>query len=311
MDSNHGHVVELAHDFPPFLKIHKDGRPERYRLFGDIHPVHPGLDPATGVNTKDISVPYLPGVTARIFLPVEFSGDRGKLPLLVHYHGGGFCDGSPHDSATHNYLTALVAEASVVAVSIGYRVAPETPLPAAYEDSLMALMWLVGGENPDPWVSEHADLGRIFLAGDSVGANIAHYVAIQAGVSSLTEKTGAKIIGLIILHPFFGCEDDVQNQLYYYLYPTSPGYDKDPKLNPSVDPDIHRIAAERVLVCVGERDWIKDRGLAYYETLSKSRWGGTVELEEDKGEEHCFHLFKRNETSSLLMKRVAEFVNRE
>lgn len=188
MDSNHN--VELAHDFPPFLKIHKDGRPERYQMFGDIHFVPPGQDQGTGVHTKDILVPALPGVTARIFLPRGLSDgpDHQKLPLLVHYHGGGFCDGSPQDSSTHNYLTALVAEARIVAISIGYRLAPETPLPAAYEDSMKALVWLVGGTEPDPWVSRYADLGRIFLAGDSAGANIAHYVAVRAGVSRLTVR---------------------------------------------------------------------------------------------------------------------------
>lgn len=112
------------------------------------------------------------------------------------------------------------------------------------------------------------------------------------------------------MHPFFGNEDAFQNQLYFYLYPTSPGYEKDPIVNPSVDPDLHQMAVERVLICVGERDWIRDRGLIYYETLSRSKWSGTVGLEENMGEDHCFHLFKRNENTKLLMKRLAEFVNR-
>lgn len=113
-----------------------------------------------------------------------------------------------------------------------------------------------------------------------------------------------------MMHPYFGSEDSLQNQLYFYLYPTSPGYEKDPKLNPLVDPDLHRLAVERVLVCIGEKDWIKDRGLTYYETLSRSKWSGTVELEENEGADHCFHLFKRSESSKQLMKRLAEFVNR-
>ncbi|OWM83743.1 2-hydroxyisoflavanone dehydratase-like [Punica granatum] len=308
MDYNHNQ--ELAHDFPPFLRIYKDGRAERYHAFGDVHFVPPGRDPDTGIHTKDIHIPNLPGVTARIFLPKLSEGpDHQKLPLVVHYHGGGFCDGSPHDSATLNYLIGLVLGARVVAISIGYRLAPENPLPTAYEDSLEALKWLASGTEPDPWVSQYADLGRVFLAGDSAGANIAHFVAVQAGISRLTVETGFKINGLLILHPFFGSEEISQNQLYSYLYPASPGYENDPKLNPSVDPDLHRIPVGRILICVGERDWIKDRGLAYYETLCKSEWSGTVELEENKEEDHCFHLFKRNENTKLLMKKLAEFVN--
>lgn len=187
--------------------------------------------------------------------------------------------------------------------------APENPLPTVHEDAFEALKWLAshsGGLGPEPWINEYADLDRVFLAGESAGGNIAHYAAVRAGSTRLT---GLRIVGLIIAHPFFcGKEPD---KMIMYFYPGSSGTDEDPLLNPAADPHLPEMAGERVLVCVAERDWLRDRGVKYYETLRDSGWKGEVELDEAKEEEHCFHMFKRNEKAEKLLQRMADFINRE
>jgi acetyl esterase/lipase len=76
-----------------------------------------------------------------------------------------------------------------------------------------------------------------------------------------------------------------------------------------VDPNLSSLACSKVLVNVAEKDWLKDRGVAYYETLGKSGWGGTVELLETKGEDHCFHLFNaNNENAKTLLKKLVDFI---
>ncbi|AQL01139.1 NAD(P)H dehydrogenase C1, partial [Zea mays] len=113
--------------------------------------------------------------SARVYLP---PGAAGKIPVVVYFHGGGFVVGSPARPGTHNYLNDLVARSGAIGVSVYYRLAPEHKLPAAYDDAWAALRWaatLGGGE--DPWLLEHADLSRVFLAGCSAGANIAHNTA--------------------------------------------------------------------------------------------------------------------------------------
>ncbi|KAK3195721.1 hypothetical protein Dsin_027031 [Dipteronia sinensis] len=77
---------EISHDFPPFFKVYKDGRVERYAGMDDIaKPIATGLDPITRVQSQDVMVSSEAGVKPRIFVPEIHSPDQ-KLPLLVHYH---------------------------------------------------------------------------------------------------------------------------------------------------------------------------------------------------------------------------------
>ena len=121
----------------------------------------------------------------------------------AHYSNN-FVVGSPSNPLFHRYVNSLAAAARVVAVSVRYRLAPEHPLPAAYDDSWAALTWVASGA--DPWLTDHGDLGRLFLSGVSAGANIAHNMAVAAGVGGLRAGTLARVQGVILLHPSFAGE---------------------------------------------------------------------------------------------------------
>ncbi|KAJ7967434.1 Alpha/Beta hydrolase fold protein [Quillaja saponaria] len=290
-------MSQVTHDFPPFIKVYKDGRVERYMPKLDY--VHTGLDSKTGVQTKDVVVSTETGVPgARIFLP-KINGPDQKLPLLLHYHGGAFCIGSPFDILTYNLLTSLAIEADVIAISVDYRLAPEHYLPIAYDDSWAALQWIAthsNGEGPEPWINQYADLGRVFLMGESAGATIAHHVTVRAGVNRLDHL---KIIGVLMVHPFFGKKDN--DKMYKFLCPTSFGYDDDPNLNPEVDPNLPLMSCDRMLVCVAERDELKDRGVRYYEILGKSGWSGNLELVETIRGGSCISCLQPQEVQSQEM----------
>ncbi|CBI32436.3 unnamed protein product, partial [Vitis vinifera] len=187
--------------------IEVDGLVERL-LGTDVVP--PAMNSETGVSTKDVVIAPETGVSARLFKPNSVNPEK-RLPLLVYFHGGGFSLCSPYCSIYHNYLTSLVLEADIIAVSVAYRLAPENPVPAAYEDSWAALQWVVShcnGQGSEPWLKDHADFQRVFLAGDSAGGNISHNLAVQAGVEGLG---GVKLQGICVVHPYFGrkSEDDV------------------------------------------------------------------------------------------------------
>ncbi|MFC7493205.1 MULTISPECIES: alpha/beta hydrolase [unclassified Nocardioides] len=113
------------------------------------------------------------GLRARLYTP---SLDRGAL--LVFFHGGGFMYG---DLDSHDPACRLLAERSGVRVlAIDYRLGPEQPFPAAYDDAVAAYRWVV-----DHAGDLGADRDRLAVGGDSAGGNLAAVVAIEAARADL------------------------------------------------------------------------------------------------------------------------------
>ena len=108
-------------------------------------------------------------VPVRVYVPAG----AGAPALTVFMHGGGWVLGTLD---SYDALCRALANASgTVVVSVGYRLAPEHPFPAAVEDSWAALLWACkhGAELG-------ADVGRVAVAGDSAGGNIAAVLARRA-----------------------------------------------------------------------------------------------------------------------------------
>ena len=98
--------------------------------------------------------------------------------------------------------------------------------------------------------------------------------------------------------------------MWLYMCPKNGGLE-DPRLKPAVE-DLARLGCERVLVFVAEKDQLREVCWRYYEELKKSGWGGNVEIVENEGEDHCFHLEDlSNVKSQALNKRFASFIKQE
>ncbi|CBI32435.3 unnamed protein product, partial [Vitis vinifera] len=180
-------------------------------------------------------------------------------------------------------------------------------LPTAPHTTTTSLLFL--GQGPEAWLNDHSDFKRVFLAGDSAGANIAHNMAARAGVEGLG---GVKLSGICLLHPYFGRrEADCVDNRWLFVCPTSSGIN-DPIINPASDQNLRKLGCSKVLVCVAEKDGLRKRGWFYYEVLGKSGWGGALEIVETEGEDHVFFLFKPGcEKAVALMKRLASFMNQD
>lgn len=131
----------------------------------------PGLE---DVVVRDLAVP---GGThsrpARLYVPP--AAGPGPAGLLVFFHGGGFVMGS---LATADPMCRLIAAQSGVRVlSVGYRLAPEHPYPAALEDALAAFRHVRAAAHS---LGARPDL--IAVGGDSAGGNLALVVAHQEPV---------------------------------------------------------------------------------------------------------------------------------
>ncbi|KAL5705788.1 hypothetical protein ACHQM5_024041 [Ranunculus cassubicifolius] len=311
MDSSK--IEEIEYEAPPFLRVYKDGRVERI-LTTEIIP--PSVDPSTGVSSKDLVIQSETNLSARLYLP-KIEDPQKKLPIILHFHGGGFVIETAFSPTYHPYVNSVAAQGNVVVVSVNYRKAPEHPVPIAYEDSWYALNWLASQGKEEEWLKKYGDFDKIFMAGDSAGANIAHHTAVRAGVSGLN---GLKITGIVLIHPYFlGAEpigSEVSNPERKFMFwkavcPLTTGLD-DPYINPVKDPNFSRLGCEKVLVCVAEKDALRDRGRFYYDKLKESEWDGVVDLMEAKGEGHVFHLFNYTcENAKDLMKRVVSFIYSE
>jgi acetyl esterase len=116
-------------------------------------------------------VPGLGGVVpVRAYRPEG----QGALPVIAYFHGGGWAVGSI--DSFDAVCRALANASGAVVASVGYRLAPEHPFPAALEDCVAVTRWL--------GIQAHeagADPTRLAVAGDSAGGNLAVGVARRLG----------------------------------------------------------------------------------------------------------------------------------
>ncbi len=94
---------------------------------------------------------------------------KGPHPILLFLHGGGWVMGKP---ANMRKLGLRFVEQGFLVVIPDYRLAPEHPFPAAYEDCRQCLRWAY--ENA---LGFGGDPSRICIGGDSAGANLAAAIA--------------------------------------------------------------------------------------------------------------------------------------
>ena len=120
--------------------------------------------------TEDLQLPGAAGpLRVRLYRPSPAAG----LPLTVFFHGGGFvfCDIEVYDD-----LCRFLANFSGCALaSVEYRLAPETRFPGPLEDCYSALQQLAERAK-----SLGLDAGRLAVAGDSAGGNLATATALLA-----------------------------------------------------------------------------------------------------------------------------------
>ncbi|KAG2631379.1 probable carboxylesterase 5 [Panicum virgatum] len=326
MDANKNFVdavTEVDFDFTPFLKRYKDGRIERL-LRSPL--VAASEDPTANrrVATRDVVIDHGTGVSARLFLPSRAAMAAGsrRLPLVMYIHGGSFCTESAFCQTYHRYATSLATSAGALVVSVEYRLAPEHPIPAAYNDAWSALKWVA--TFADPWLADYADPARMFIAGDSAGGNIAYHTAVQA---SRDGGLGVDIEGMVIVQPFFWGAERLPSEEVWDGAAVFPAYgvdwlwpfvtagqasNDDPRLNPP-DEDIASLTCRRVLLAVAEKDTLRERGcrlLKRFHDYYTRTGSGEATLVESEGEDHGFHLYSPLRTTSRrLMASIVHFIN--
>ncbi len=232
---------------------------------------------------------------------LEYRPSRGRQRLLVYVSGGGFCFDA---SDSHRALVDEVAGAlDVDACLVRYRLAPEHPFPAAFDDVSAALAQLIEDRGAD----------NVTVAGDSAGAGLVLSVVmarLAAGesapqrlvlMSALTDMamTGHSHVSNAEADPLFGPQAVIHKSLHYLQghNPTDPDaspYWGDPTgLPPS-------------LVVVGSTEVMRDDSVRFVEKAKAS--GVDARLSVYAEAPHTFPLLARFPETEAAIAEIIGFV---
>ncbi|KAJ4720437.1 Alpha/beta-Hydrolases superfamily protein [Melia azedarach] len=307
------HQKRVVDEVSGWLRVYDDGSVDRTwtgppEVKFMAEPVPPHQDFIDGVATRDVTINGNNlGGRVRIYLPQEKPEGINKLPIILHFHGGGFCISQTDWFMYYHIYSRLAKSVPAICISVYLRLAPENRLPAAHDDGYEALLWLrslAQGEAHEPWLNEHADFERVFLIGDSSGGNLVHEVAARAGKMDISP---VKLAGGIPVHPGFVRAERSKSELEQ---PESPfltlemvdkflslslplNCNKDHPFTCPMGPAAPPLADLNLppfLLCVAENDLIKDTEMEYYEAMKKA--GKDVELLINPGMGHSFYLNK-------------------
>ncbi|XP_002987495.2 probable carboxylesterase 120 [Selaginella moellendorffii] len=283
-----------------------------------------------GVASRDVVISDSPSIWARVFLPEKASLVRDdkafkKVPVILYFHGGAFVILSPDIAFYHQYCEKVARKTNAVVVSVDYRLIPENRLPAAYDDAFTALSWLktqatAGNELVDPWLATYADFGKIFLMGDSAGANIVHHLSVRASSSDLEPLA---IRGQILVQPMTGGPDRLRSEVvgakngsfsfqtndWLWRLALPKGSDMShPYCNlPAAVMELAKVPLPPALVVLGGVDWMHDRQFEYVASLRKTK--KEVELLDYEKAKHGFFIYDTEETGNFL-RALAGFVTK-
>ena len=217
----------------------------------------------------------------RLLVPPRERGDA----LVVFFHGGSFVFG---DLDTHEALCRrLSVDTSMRFLAIDYRLAPENPFPAAVNDAVDVIRYVVNH------VEEFAAAGtKVIAMGDSAGASL---VAVACALT----REDVSLAGQVLIYPTLGPEVvtdsshrfatgyilEIDHLRYDYQQYLGEWTDHtDPRVTPLFAPDLS--GAPPAIVVVAECDPLRDEAIAYAGLLE--HFGVPVEILEAEGMLHGF-----------------------
>ncbi|MFF6995807.1 alpha/beta hydrolase [Streptomyces sp. NPDC008313] len=136
-------------------------------------------------------------------IPVRVYSPETPTSVIVYLHGGAWIGG---DIDTHDLVTRrLSRDTGAVVVSVDYRMLPEHPFPAPFDDAYDAVVWAR---------SLHPGL-PFLVAGDSAGGTLSACVALRA-----RDEDGPRIDGQVLVYP--GIDDNLDTPSMHAFRDSSP-----------------------------------------------------------------------------------------
>ena len=123
-----------------------------------------GAKPEKGVTWTNFDIPSPDGhnIPVRLYKP---ESQDAAAPMMVYFHFGGGVIGDLE--TCHAFCTIIASIVKCPVLSVDYRLAPEHPHPAGYNDCRVAYEWTLKN------ASQHgAPAGRATVGGDSMGGHL-------------------------------------------------------------------------------------------------------------------------------------------
>lgn len=210
-------------------------------------------------------------ISARWYKPLEFAQTSDPQPVLLYFHGGGYCLGSldSHDSLCRS----LAALTPCHVLHVAYRLAPEYRFPYAVNDAHDAYRWLLA-----QGFAHGFDTSRMAVGGDSVGGTLATGITIMA-----RDENRQPPVCQLLLYPCTSAWQDSEShrrlasgylleaktlQWMFNLYLRTDADRADWRFAPLEAADLSKLAPARLVLA--EYDPLLDEGMAYAGRLQAS-----------------------------------------
>jgi acetyl esterase len=257
-----------------------------------------------GTRVRDVEFAgAVDSLTARLYEPAGVAHSAG---LLVYVHGGGWHVGS---AAGYDPLARFLAEhAAVKVLSVNYRLAPEHPFPASFEDAMAGYRYAV---------DRAADFGvgadRIGIAGDSAGGNLAAAIALRLGTDDVYRPAVA-----VLIYPAVDRDLAAYESSRLFQVPLDQGCVERamdwyaPNAADRTDPRFCVMAADNLMampptyLATAGMDVLRDQGEAFGRRLGEA--GVDVEVRRFRNMPHGFASMLVDPEARAATMRIAEYI---
>ncbi|KAA1473906.1 alpha/beta-hydrolase [Dentipellis sp. KUC8613] len=256
------------------------------------------LPPVMEYRLENHKVPVDGGdINVRCFIPT--SQVENNHPLLVWYHGGGWCVGT--SDIDDHFLRHVCVTKQVSIVSVDYRLAPEHPYPTPNNDCYYALKW----------AAENAEILNVSLttgfivAGISSGGNAAVIVARRAASDPYfsTRPLTGQILQVPVIFHSSGISEQWKSEILSRTEFTNDPFlsqrsiqrverlyqadTHDPDAWPLLQPSHGQLPPTVIQIC--GRDPLRDENFLFERELRQA--GVQTRLYKYPGVPHGFHVF--------------------